>query len=957
MPKSLFESTLQAYRTVPEAKLDARNNLQKALDDLIGRTQVTDASAQQAATQMQQYIPTSVVADTSGFFGSAANTAIALGAGVADVAGTMARAPFALMHEDVNVPLEVRAAYERVKAAEKSGTQPDEADVALINQISNPPVPFNTTKLVFGDNGTMTRQDILAVGDEPTADIPRTYADLLDSAATNKAMSDSIGEAMDFSKYVNQTPVENIIGELGAAYDKKAPVIEDNIDKFMAGDISALGDIVLDAASLAGDIVTTGVTNPGGSLQVIAQNMPQTLTALNPLTAGLFAGGYADRVYNEAIDNLERRTSRLATPEERRNAYSKSAQSASVETVSNLLGLGIAKGFGRLRKAKPTAADDVAEDVATTAAKSATTEAAEKTATDILKDYAKKALKSTPVVLKTGTIEGGEEAVQKKLEKEAEGLEATGKELFVAGGLGAIAGAGMGPAFSAARKVTEVPSKVKEFARESFNTKQELAKARAPVVKPTEVPEADSAEKARNDELDTLLSEAQGDPSKVKGAINQSAAKRRWVETADLTSEENLTTAEQYLNDLDTTQSKVLENALVNQNEGNQEQADKFMQAAESIATEMGKIQAAVNKAKGITSNPSEAIANAKTPAEQQRVFGSHDLDTIQDEDLKAMASWEGLTTNQKQVVESELAVRELRNTTDEVSGMFTTGGRSKSTGNFMTGITQYVDAIGSAVKSKNIGAAKQIIGKFNNWVETQTTKNDLVQEGWNLYTKNKKTPDESARLAEIQDTLRTQYNMGNAQYQPIHNGSKKLVQNIANDTQALLNTKVKFDTAFSKINAVAPKQAITTDLDIETMQDIPMPASTSATPVDTNENVDTEAVTEESVAHETTAQAEVTETVSEAKEPVTKQSEAAASEQVDELREPAEEQTSEVLPQEVNTTEQESNTLEQQETNPATQEQEVVQDAVQEEVAKSTEQQSEAKADEQIQQEAQTST
>lgn len=53
-------------------------------------------------------------------------------------------------------------------------------------------------------------------------------------------------------------------------------------------------------------------------------------------------------------------------------------------------------------------------------------------------------------------------------------------------------------------------------------------------------------------------------------------------------------------------------------------------------------------------------------------------------------------------------------------------------------------------------------------------------------------------RLAEVQGILRTQYT-GNEKYQPIHNGSKKLVQNTATDTQALLSTKVKFDNAFQK--------------------------------------------------------------------------------------------------------------------------------------------------------------
>ena len=370
----------------------------------------------------------------------------------------------------MNVPPEVRAAYERVKAAKELGTQPNEADVALIHQplYQDRPIDIQALKPEFGKSGQMAPVQI--INDNPFSQAAagistRTYADVLDSAATGKAMSDYIREAADFSKYVNQTPVENIQGKLGAAWDKKAPTIEANIDKFMAGDKAALGDIVLDAASLGSDIVTTGVTNLGGSLQAIASTAPTSLTAMNPITAALYTAGYSDRAYEEAKDNLEKREGRPATPEERTNAHTKAMESALVETVSNLGELGVVKGFGGLKKAATSVAAnlekkvaaDVVEDAAATAARSATattasatTEAVEKTTTDVLKDIAKKALKSTPVVLKTGTIEGGEEAVQEKLEKEAEGREATGKELFIAGGLGTIAGAGMGPSLNAA---------------------------------------------------------------------------------------------------------------------------------------------------------------------------------------------------------------------------------------------------------------------------------------------------------------------------------------------------------------------------------------------------------------------------------------------------------------------------------------------------------------------------
>ena len=51
----------------------------------------------------------------------------------------------------------------------------------------------------------------------------------------------------------------------------------------------------------------SALENPGGALQTIAQNLPQTLTARNPVTAGLFTAGYADRTYNESIADIEKR--------------------------------------------------------------------------------------------------------------------------------------------------------------------------------------------------------------------------------------------------------------------------------------------------------------------------------------------------------------------------------------------------------------------------------------------------------------------------------------------------------------------------------------------------------------------------------------------------------------------------------------------------------------------------
>lgn len=187
--------------------------------------------------------------------GSFVNTQLAFDAGLVDTLGTMIRSPALLMREDTNVPVEVRAVYERVKAAEELGTQPNEADVALINQPLHPskPIDIQALKPEFGKYAHGGSVQI--INDNPfsqaAAGIPiRTYADALDSGSMAKSISDTVGEYSDLSKYVNQAPVEAITTQLANAYDAKSPAIKDSIDRYMAGDNKAIGDILVGAALL-----------------------------------------------------------------------------------------------------------------------------------------------------------------------------------------------------------------------------------------------------------------------------------------------------------------------------------------------------------------------------------------------------------------------------------------------------------------------------------------------------------------------------------------------------------------------------------------------------------------------------------------------------------------------------------------------------------------------------------
>ena len=114
MAKSFFESIDEAYATLPQASNTAVSNLRMALQDNLGDWRATRDAMQQADVELAKNVPTSIVSNTDNPIGSFVNTQLALGAGAADVAGTMARSLPFLMKDDMNVPLEVRAAYERV---------------------------------------------------------------------------------------------------------------------------------------------------------------------------------------------------------------------------------------------------------------------------------------------------------------------------------------------------------------------------------------------------------------------------------------------------------------------------------------------------------------------------------------------------------------------------------------------------------------------------------------------------------------------------------------------------------------------------------------------------------------------------------------------------------------------------------------------------------------------------
>ena len=729
MAKSLFESIDEAYATLPQASNTAVSNLRMALQDNLGDWRATRDAMQQADVELAKNVPTSIVSNTDNPIGALVNTQLAFDAGLIDTLGTLIRSPALLMREDVNVPVEVRAAYERVKAAEELGTQPNEADVALINQQLHPNRPINIQALKpeFGKSGQMAPVQI--INDNPfsqaAAGIPdnRTYADALDSGSMAKSISDTVGKYSDLSKYVNQAPVEAITTQLANAYDSKSPAIEDSIDRYMAGDNKAIGDILVGAASLASDVVVSAAENPGGSLQTIAQNLPQTLTARNPLTASLYAAGYADRTYNEAIANLEKRLGRPATPEERANAMSMSIASAGVESISNVAELGLAGGLGSLRKAAGSlskASTDIATDVATDVVE----DTVKKAAKDTIAKVAKGTAKTSGTMLKTGGVEGGEEVVQTSLEKQAEGLEATGQELFVSGGLGAIAGAGMGPSISGIKAMAELPSRVKQFAEATQNAIK--SKEKAPVVQPT--PTVSDAQKARTEALNKIIQETP-DLTTVTSVTDKADSMFHWASTADFADQTTQDTAKKYLDDItkltDVTQigsGTTVYDQIANAPDEATKQ--KWTAVAESLDKAAARMTVKLNND---VRTSTERVQAATTPQEKIQAYGSHDIQDFSNDDLKVMATWKDVPEHIQANVGKEIAIR---STMDEVSNNFTSGGKSSSlNAENLTGIEQHLTDFTHALRTGDRTTAQSTLGVVANWAEKQNLKVALLNE------------------------------------------------------------------------------------------------------------------------------------------------------------------------------------------------------------------------------------
>ena len=70
MAKSIFESIDESYGALPAASTDSATNLRNALKDTLGDPFITQRAMSQADAELAKNVPTSIVAGTSGFFGS-----------------------------------------------------------------------------------------------------------------------------------------------------------------------------------------------------------------------------------------------------------------------------------------------------------------------------------------------------------------------------------------------------------------------------------------------------------------------------------------------------------------------------------------------------------------------------------------------------------------------------------------------------------------------------------------------------------------------------------------------------------------------------------------------------------------------------------------------------------------------------------------------------------------------
>lgn len=495
---------------------------------------------------------------------------------------------------------------------------------------------------------------------------------------------------------------------------------------------------------------------------------------------------------------------------------------------------------------------------------------------DLKKEYARSlgqstALKSGAVAAAIGKLTGASDAAAKLSKGTRDGiLKATGKGAAKEGleevgqsgsgqlisnidvakadeskdvleGVGHAAAAGLmsggllGGTMGAASGVASSASNFKE--RSAARAKVELQEEKRKSAEEAKIAEFKKKEEAinkANEELDKSLEAVGGDPTKLKGATLQSKGKRRIVETSDLANPDNLSKAEAYIQEISDTQSTIMQHAMAFKDAGDVDKANTYFEAAMAVGREAAAIEAKINETKGKTTTSSESVANATTPAAQQRTFGSHNLEDFSDEDLHKMTSWKGLTDAQQQKVGTELAVRKLRSATSEVSNMVTKGGYSESRERGMKGIQDYSNNIEKAVKSGDAKAIKNEVEQFDSWVSHQEQKSTLVSRAWDIVSASKRTPEMVKELTQINQTLKNDFGMGSSTHPPIHKKSGSMVSNILKDTQTLVAARDNF----KNINFdVKPSQISDTEVDA-IVAEVSNASVGGSTPIDAAINV-----------------------------------------------------------------------------------------------------------------------
>lgn len=668
----------------------------------------------------------------------------------------------------------------------------------------------------------------------------RNKLDQIEAVISAQSGAKTTSEFFNFlDPYVNKVKQEGLQDSLGDVFDTHVGDSLLGFEKLRNGDLSGIKDLVSSVSSMGAEGVYQMLTNPYATAETFAASIPDMIAAVR--SAPIAAASLGNRNFLEALDKFEEEYGNVPVGDQRAKARALTSLAGLVGSYSDKF---IAQG------AALTIPSKVRSITPRIAAGAITEGIAEVTETG-LTQYA------------------GVQDISKM----------DGRELYVAGMLGAGMGAGVAGAVSTvqrskqaggilAKKVSvkeaveqglyegtvhtkeEVSSGYKDVDEEVTNqvfNKVDLSKSSGLATalrNATTIIDSDGATVAAKEDAATigkrtinLVKSRIDNANEMIAQFDEMISENRKSESPDKKQLDYLVEAKKQTNKELTRLNKVLTN-----NE----------QKVENAFTNLVNTQEKLDAIKQRLGNPSEAVETMANRTKEDLdsitsqgdrdasllVTASIDSDLVTSADLRQAAKSPNITPQKAIQLEKTAELNDLiSKTQDDVSSNILNGGEG------YTGVRQYQERIGELLNSNMPKAAIKELGKLNNFASHMSKKAQDVSEA---YSKILDGSEQSISFPEYK-------RVDNGQPLVISGASRNLVPTIQNEAglvnEAFKNLKEQVEAYVQPKETNTPKTESNT-VDSETSA-TPREAETS-TETDTEASVDTVTETESTQSVET---------------------------------------------------------------------------------------------------------